>query len=494
MANDKTTSLISTFSVDGEVSNKDTRFLKVTIDLMNAGENLNGSYFSKEVVNKCIDSIYNIPVLGFISYDKYSDENDFKGHEYVITRTENGYERKYAGSAYGLIPESANPRWVEKTLDSGDVVETLQVDALLWEQFSDATGILHRDSEKSQSMELAVDSIDGYDDEEDGLFHFESFAFSGACILGDDVTPAMPGANVKVNEVNFSMDEFSENVRSELNDKFAAFTKLLDEKNVQGGVGNMPNPDFSQTIMQQFEDISQAVRAQETFTDSWGYECARFYAADIQDSEVIVVDCKDNYHYYGIPFTMDGDKPVMDFACAKRKKVTYSDYEDGTAAPEGAFDFGMHISEIESKFAEKAEEADGKIAEAESAKDKLEADFEAIKSELEEIKPKYDELFAADEQRKADELNAEKDAKFEEYEEFLGGTEAFEAVKAKKDELSVDDIEKECAVLYVKANRAKSNFSKTDNGDAVVDVIDDIDDTPAGYIKTERYGYVKAAR
>lgn len=494
MANDKTTSLYATYSVNGEVSDDDTRFLKVTIDLMHAGANRNGSYFSKEVVDECIDTIYNTPILGYIEYDKYTDEKDFKGHESVIKRTENGYEKSYIGHCFGVIPESCNPRWVTKDCSDGETREFLRVDGLMWEKFNDATGIIKRDSEKAESMELFAADIDGYDDETDGLFHFTKLAFDGACLLGAGHEPAMVDANVVINEVNFSMDEFAQSIRSELNDKFAAFTKLLDEKNVQGGVGNMPNPDFSQTIMQQFEDISQAVRAQETFTDSWGYECARFYAADIQDSEVIVVDRKDNYNYYGIPFTMDGDKPVMDFACAKRKKVTYSDYEDGTAAPEGAFDFGMHISEIESKFAEKAEEADGKIAEAESAKDKLEADFEAIKSELEEIKPKYDELFAADEQRKADELNAEKDAKFEEYEEFLGGTEAFEAVKAKKDELSVDDIEKECAVLYVKANRAKSNFSKTDNGDAVVDVIDDIDDTPAGYIKTERYGYVKAAR
>lgn len=493
MVNDKTASLHATFSVNGEMSDNDTRFLNVTVDVLNVGENLNGSYFSKEVVDDNIESIKNTPILGFIEYDKYTDENDFKGHEYAIKRTVNGYEKVYLGKALGVVPESCNPRWFTKTLESGEEVETLQVDALMWEKFNDATGIMHRDSEKCQSMELDINSIDGYDDEEDGLFHFTKFKFDGCAILGDGHQPAMPEANVRINEANFSMDEFEKNIRSELNNKFAAFTKLLDEKNVQGGVGNMPNSDFAQTVMQQFEDIAQMVRAHETFTDSWGYECSRFYAADIQDSEVIVVDCKDNYHYYGVPFTMDGDKPVMDFACAKRKKVTYSDYEEGTVAPEGAFDFGMHISEIEKVFSDKADEADGKIAEAESAKEKLEADFEVIKSELEEIKPKYDELFAADEQRKANEVNAEKDAKLNEYEESLGGTEAFEAIKAKKDELSVDDIEKECAVLYVKADRAKSNFSKSDSGNAVVDIIDDVDDTMDGYVNT-KYGYIKVNR
>lgn len=494
MSYDKTTPLHATFSVNGEVSSDDTRFLKVTVDVMNAGANLNGSYFSKEVVDANIDTIKNTPILGFVECDKYSDEKDFAGHEYTIKRTVDGYEKVYVGKALGVIPESCNPRWFEKTLDSGEEVETLQVDALMWEKFNDATRIMRRDYEKGQSMELEINSVDGYDDEEDGLFHFTSFRFDGCCLLGDAHEPAMPGANVSVNvnEVNFSMDEFEKSIRSELNEKFSIFTKLIEEKNVQGGVGNMPNSNFAQTVMQQFEDIAQTVRAQETFTDSWGYECARFYAADIQDSEVIVVDAKDNYHYYGVPFTMEGDKPVLDFSCAKRKKVTYSDYEDGAAAPNGAFDFGMHISEIEKSAYDKVEEANGKVAEVESAKDEIAENFEAVKAELDEIKPKYDEFVAADEKRKADELNAAKDAKFDEFEEVLAENADFAALKEKKDELSVDDIEKECAVLYVKANRGKANFSKSESDDAV-EIIDEHDDAMDGYVNT-KYGYIKVNR
>lgn len=493
MPYDKNKPLHATYSIDGEVSDNDTRFLRVTINLMHTGANRNGSYFSKQVVDKYIDTIYNTPILGFIEHDKYTGEDDFKGHEYDIKKTDNGYERYYKGQCFGVIPESCNPRWVSSECEDGEVREFLQVDGLMWEKFSDATGIMKRDTEKHESMELYPDSIDGYEDETDGLFHFTSFSFDGACLLGSDVTPAMVDAGVAIKEVNFSMDEFAQSVRSDLNDKFAAFTKLLDEESVQGGVGNMPNPDFSQTIMQQFEDIALIVREHETYTDEfWGMEVSRFYATDVQDDEVIVVDTKDNYHYYGVPFTMEGDKPVLDFACAKRKKVTYSDYEDGTAAPEGAFDFGQHISEIEGKFTEKVNESVEKIAEAESAKEQVEAEFEAVKAEFDEMKPKYEELFAADEQRKADELNAEKDAKLGEYEDSLGENEAFAAIKDKKDELSVDEIEKECAVLYVKQNRAKAQFSKVDDGDTTVGVIDDHEDMD-GYVNT-KYGYIKVNR
>lgn len=487
-------SLRSTFSVNGEVSDNDTRFLKVTIDVLNVGANYNGSYFSKEVVDKNIDTIKNTPVLGCIQYDSHIQENDFKGHEYVIKRTDNGVEKCYAGHAYGIIPESCNPRWVAKTTDSGNEVETLRVDALLWEKFSDATSILRRDSEKAQSMELEINSIDGYDDEDDGLFHFTSFSFDGCAILGDGVQPAMENANVKINEVNFSVDEFTKHLQSELNDKFAAFTKLVEENDIRGGVRNMPNPDFSQTVMQQFNDISAAVSGHETIKDYWGDDVARYYAVDIQDFEVIVVDAQDGYNYYSFPFTMDGDKPVIDFACKKRKKVSYQDYEDGTPIIEGAFSFGEHIAAFEKVVGEKLDEANSKVADVESAKAEVESNFEQIKSELDEIKPKYEEYEAAEAQRKADELNAEKDAKFAEYDDALADNADFAAIKEKKGELTVDEIEKECAVIYVKAARAaKSNFSKSTTSPAVGIITEDDDETPDGYANT-RYGYIKKSR
>lgn len=509
MIDGKTASLHATFSVDGEVSNDDTRFLKVVIDLMHTGENLNGSYFSKEVVDECVDSIKNTPVLGFIKYDSYTKENDFKGHEYVIKRTENGVEQLYAGHAYGVIPETCNPRWYTKMCDDGVEREFLQVDALLWEKFSDATGILKRDSEKAESMEIEVSSIDGYDDEEDGLFHFQKFLFSGACLLGEGVEPAMTGASVSVNEVNYSVSDFVKNLQDELNDKFAVFTKLIDKQNEQGGVKNMPenikndemieyvNTDFSEqvddnqsasddsqpvsdfasTMMQQFEDISNIVSSQEIVKDMWGYDTPRYYAVDIQDNEVIVVDTKDNYNYYGIPYTIDGDKPVLDFACGTRKKVRYENYEDGVVVPAGAFSFGEHISSIEKNASEKIE--------------KVEAEYSQVKSELDEIKPKYDEYVAAEAEREVAEINAAKDAKFSEYEDVLGENAEFAAIKEKRDELSVDEIEKECAVLYVKATRAaKNNFSKNSNV-AVVGVMNDGDDDVIdGYVRT-KYGDIK---
>lgn len=489
------------FSVNDEISDKDNRFINVSIDVLHTGRNFNGSIFSKEVVDENIDSIKNTPILGFIREVPF-DGKDFKGHEYILTKTDDsGVRRKYVGSAYGMIPESCNPRWITKTCDDGEERLFLQVDGLLWTKFEDSAEILLRDIEKPHSMELFPQSIAGYQDENED-FVFTSFSFDGCCILGDDYQPAMQNSNI---EVQFTMKDFVKNIQSELNDKYTTFTKLVNEKNDDGGIENMSKADFTQTVLQQFEDISAMVRQHETCTDRWGDEIPRYYAVDIQGDEVIVVDRNQGYNYFGFSFTMNGDKAEIDFTSGKRKKISYEDYVEGTAAPEGGFDFGTHISELEETAFSKLEEVNVKVEEAESkvsdfeakvteleeAKKTAEADYTQIKTEYEEMKPKYEDYVAAEQARIEAELDAQKDAEFAKYETVLTDNVEFEALKEKKAEMTVKEIESECAILYARKNLAQTNFSKTDNGVMVAGLVDN--EEKEGFVST-KYGYIRKSR
>ena len=444
--NDKITSLHSTFSVNGEVSYSDTRFLNIVIDVMHTGENLNYSYFDKSVVDSCIDSIKNTPVLGFIKYDEVANEKDFKGHERILTRTKNGIEEKYLCSAYGVIPESCNPRWVNKMCSDGYEREFLQVDALLWTKFDDSTSIIERDVEKAQSMELSVSSVEGYDDE-NGIFHFEKFQFDGCCLLGKDVQPAMVDANVTLKEVQFSMDNFTESIRSELNDKFelfnATFAALVNDKSNQGGAENMSETEMEQVVENESVEFEQEVVETEVAEES-------ISETDVVDTEVETIEFESE--------TAETDAEIADVN-AEYEKIK-ADYD-----------------EIMSAFA------------------KLKEEYEAVKAEIEEIKPKYEEYVRIEEQRIQDEINAQKDAKFAEYEDMLSDNAEFAALKEKKDEMSIEDIEKECAVMFVKASRAKINFNKQVSNAAVLEVISDENEygVEDGYVKT-KYGLVKRVR
>lgn len=488
-----------TFEKVKDFETADDRFTKVKIWLMHLGKNLNNSAFEKSVVDKAIPTLQYIPIMGFVELND-DNEKDFSDHRYIITKDEKGIRRKYMGTPYGVIKSSDdnNAHYEERLCEDGETRTFLVTEGVIWNVLEDGAEIFHRDLVKSQSMELYEKSIDGYEDD-DGIFHFTEFSFRAACVLGDDVTPAMTGSTV---EVQFTLSDFVKDIQSELNDKYTTFTKLTEVVNekTNGGVEIMDNTDFTQTLLSQFEDISAQVRQHETFTDRWGYECARYYAVDIQENEVIVVDAKNNYNYFGLSFTMNGDKAEINFETAKRKKLRYEDYVEGSSV-EGAFDFGKHIEEIENNAFAKVEEANMKVSEAENkivefeakvsefetAKNEIEEKFNQVNAEFEEMKPKYEDFVKAEQARIEAEVDAQKDAEFAKYETILADDANFAALKERKSELTVKEIEAECAIMYARKALA-TNFSRNNDSVMVAGIIDN-GGAKEGFVET-KYGFI----
>ena len=298
---------------------------------------------------------------------------------------------------------------------------------------------------------------------------------------------------------------FIKDIQSELNDKFTTFTKMVNEKTNQGGIEAMSNTDFTQTVLQQFEDISTMVREHEVTRDRWGDSVPRYYAVDVQENEVIVVDRESGYNYFGFVFTINGDKPEIDFTSGKRKKLRYEDYVEGAMAPEGGFDFGNHISEIEDTAFAKVEEANTKVSDAEgkisefevkvseieTAKNDIEEKYNQISAEFEEMKPRYEDYVKAEQARIEAEIDAQKDAEFAKYETVLTDDIDFAALKERKAEMTVKEIESECAILYARKNLATTNFSKSNEGVMTAGLVDNGEKD--GFVST-KYGYIPVGR
>lgn len=500
-----------TFEKIKDFETADDRFTKVKVWLMHLGTNLNNSAFEKSVVDKAIPTLQYIPIMGFVELND-DNEKDFSDHRYIITKDEKGVRRKYLGTPYGVIKSSDdnNAHYEERLCEDGETRTFLVTEGIIWNVLEDGAEIFHRDLVKGQSMELYEKSIDGYEDD-DGIFHFTDFSFRAACVLGDDVTPAMTGSTI---EVQFALSDFVKNIQSELNDKYSMFTSLVNEntftelnmvnEKTNGGVEIMENTDFTQTLLEQFSDISTMVMQHETYTDRWGDECPRYYVVDVQENEVIVVDAMNNYNYFGLSFTMNGDKAEIDFENAKRKKLRYENYEEGSSI-DGAFDFGKHIEKIESAAFEKIEDANLKVSEAEgkvseyeekvsefeAAKNKIEEKYNQINAEFEDMKPKYEDYVRAEQARIEAELEAQKDAEFAKYESILVDDANFMALKEKKSELTIKEIESECAILYARKSLAQTNFSKPNDGVMTAGLIDNQERD--GFIET-KYGYIPVRR
>lgn len=197
----------------------DERFIKVKIWLMHTGENLNGSSFSKEAVELAIPSLANTPILSFIE-ENSSGEDDFSDHRMVLHRNDDGeLSIKYLGQAIGVIPENNNAHWEKRVTDYGEEKEYLVVEGLMWTKWDDPIDIMNRKKVTAQSMELADDYTGFFDS--NGIFHFETFKFFGACLLGDDVLPAMENSTV---ELHFSNNNMQNTIENKLQEFYTLFS------------------------------------------------------------------------------------------------------------------------------------------------------------------------------------------------------------------------------------------------------------------------------
>ena len=148
------------------------------------------------------------------------------------------------------------------------------------------------------------------------------------------------------------------------------------------------------------------------------------------------------------------------------------------------------VEEANAKASEaegKLSESEAKVSEFESAKNEIEEKYNQINAEFEEMKPKYEDFVKAEQARIEAELDAQKDAEFAKYETVLTDDVNFAALKEKKAEMTVKEIESECAILYARKNLAQTNFGKSNDGVMTAGLIDNAGKD--GFVET-KYGYI----
>ena len=395
-----------------EIQKVDNRFSFGKVFLVHTGKNLKGSYFTKEVVEEAFPTLFNTPVLGYIKID--DDEiKDFEGHKHILIVEDGEYKLKYAGSSYGVIPESCNPRWEMKMCDDGIEREFAVVDCILWSsKFSDVKDIFDRDVKKSQSVELD-DNFSGFE-RPDGFFEFSSITFHGACILGNSRTPAMTGASI---EVKFSVEDFQQEIQTQMealktvllnqnqnqnlntdfgldidnqqteggnnvDEKLKLITNYsnLTEEDTQELVTNIEqysleefdtklkelsegkeqqSQEFEMTNEQLITAIHKSLEARQILkTNYWNetISVAEFRYCDIKGDVIVTIDHTWSA-YYGIPFSISGDNVVLDYD----NKVEY--LPDWRVKESGSTEFTLIKEIIDSEIKFNVEKAESKVKE-----------------------------------------------------------------------------------------------------------------------------------
>lgn len=506
------------FTKKNEYSNSDFRFIDVSIDVMHTGANLNKTSFTKDAINKAVPTIRNTPILGYVVDELNEEDKDFKGHEHELRITDKDVKYVYAGQAYGVIPESCNPRWIVKDDGTGIEREYLRVDGLIWTKFSDPVDIFTRDGTKNHSVEL-TDMACGPADK-NGNVPVGSFKFDGCCILSTTdpkIQPAMTGSCVTA---NFSVEDIASQIRERLyeyqalqqnytaqnenlsDEEKGDTTPMNENENKTTGIeegqvptentaalteptGNEATPpnenittepaaapaeentapttkpepaavepagaentaptesepvagaEFTLSANQLRDEIYNALLKVQV-PSRWDSDCMipKYWLTDILDSEVIVTD-SGTYQLMGIPYSMNGDNVVLDYANIKRKKVTYEDWDEGDVMP-GLITM---FSTLTDKLVE------------------LSDSFTKAANEVSEIKPKLEAYQKAEEEAVAAAEKAKRDELFSVMDEKLGADAEYIALKENK-EISYSDLETKC---YALVGRKSAEFSYVPN-------------------------------
>jgi hypothetical protein len=207
--------------------------------------------------------------------------------------------------------------------------------------------------------------------------------------------------------------------------------------------------DLEGKIKEQFElshnQLQEAInRALEAFTevrnDYWGdpYVAQLFWLVDVKDNMAIVISSSD-WSYYGIPYTVSGDVATLD----TENKVEYvSDWR-----PKQTSETFTSIKEfVDKTFSIIKEKANTKINEVNEKFNILETEVEGLKQ--------FKNTKLSEERKIAEE------ELFSKYAEHLDGVKEFEELKTKTNDFTLENLEKEIALIFVKSKATFSLNSK----------------------------------
>lgn len=460
----------------GSIPMSDSFLVKIVV--AHTGENRNRCSFTKEVLTNMIPSLSNIPILGYIA--EKEEKKDFTDHADRFIRNKHGkLVYKYVGHAYGVVPESNNAHFEFIVGEDGVEREYLVCYGVMWNKFKEVKDILSSDNTRPQSMELSGN----YEGEKDeyGIFHFTKAEFTGLCILGEDVPPAMVSANVTKFSENFKT-EYSEMLQ-QLNTNFSMKGELDKLEDELKGQTQEDEQQFSANKDEEEELESTSDDEKEKFANKDDDDNGESDSENEEDSESDEDDEKEKFankddeskeeeDEKSESDDEDDEKDKDKFTVTRNFKMSHDDIRSAIYKELEAQDDYGYISSVfddyfilstggntyqkvtytkgESSISITGREEVFSIFVNAQEKQKLESErtqIESLKSELHELQS-----------FKADVEKVEKENMLQQYSARLNAT-AFKELSENLTKFSVQDLRKEIAVSLLDEDNVATQFS-----------------------------------
>ena len=398
-------------------------------------ENRNGTYITDAFAEKLISSLPYVPVKGI-----YNGE-DFTDH---------GYERS-EGRIYGIVPETVNFAW-EKHLDEDGIErEYACCDVLVFTALYPEAGEIVG---KAQSMELYEPSLKYHMAIVKGQKYvvFDDGCFLGLQALGDSVEPCFEGASFytlqksiedtieKIKEYSAKGGQSEVNINFKLSDsqKVNALWELLNPEHDEEG-----NWIITYSICDVYDDYALA------FCFETG-EYERVYYT--KDDERDIVELGERVKVFVVDVT-ESEKQTLD-TLRKLNGDTYElvneNLEKAEENANNCVELGTKIEELNTTIATLNTE----ISDTQTKLDETESNYQAAQASVEELTTEVEDL----RNYKKSIETQQKEAVIAEYVDKLSN-DVIEAYKAKIDEYTLLDLDKDLAYECKKSNSSIFNTS-----------------------------------
>ena len=410
----------------------------VKIYVQGVGKNRNGSYMSKENIQKALPTLNYCPVVGHLI--EYTDNEGNKhryigGHDWEITED---WEFRDLTVPYGVVVENSYD-W-EVINEYGVDVEYLTANAILWTgRYSELKDTLYsEDIWWNQSMEISIPEGKYRPLEEDSNYtELLEWTYSALCLLGKADKNSTNGhtdsrehtepcfISAKVVPVEFSKSEFAE-AMNEMKEKLSFCLKNQSSTTVTD-VTMEVDIDKNNGCSTMAEEIKNEVVGEvtETVVEETLEETVENTVEDV--AEEVVEETTDETTEEIVDETVEEHKEET-----PTEKVVEEATEE-TVVEESNEDYSVLYSELKEKY-------------------------DALENEVVSLR-EYKQTKESEERKCAE------DALFADYEETIGETEEFKSLKEKASEFSLDALKKECLCIvgmYSMTNKTKET-NKSDS-------------------------------
>ena len=208
-------SKISNFEFD------EGRFVKCSLDVCHDGGNYNGSWFDKDVIERCAyKSLAYTPILANVYYDEDWEEYLVGGHDMDIKliEDENGFDIDvfYLERPVGFIPPDTP---IEMVYNPEDGKNHLKAYCVIWKKYSEQLLNIMEECNGELSVSMEIEALDTQVSQETGDVIINDFVFQGITILGTCNPPAMQGAKIKTFSKNNIKIEIEQMIKEYSADK-----------------------------------------------------------------------------------------------------------------------------------------------------------------------------------------------------------------------------------------------------------------------------------